>query len=372
MGAEAAPERVVDLRSDTLTRPTPQMRRAMAEAVVGDDVYGEDPTVAELEATVAAMAGKEAGLFVPSGTMGNQLALAAHCRRGVEVILAEGAHVYEYELGSMATISGLMPRLVPAPGGVPEPEAVRAAIHHSPHQAPTGLIALENTHNRAGGTVVPQAVTEAIGEVAREARLPYHLDGARAWNAAVALGLPLATVCAPFDSVSLCLSKGLAAPVGSVLVGSRTLIAEAHRYRKMLGGGMRQVGVLAAAGLVAVHHMVDRLAEDHRRARELAAALSDLPGVEVDQAAVQTNMVFLNVEGADAFVAALARHGLLANAMTAQRVRLVTHADVGDDDMRFAAEAVRRAARALATVDAAAPGPADEGRGAEVGAFPPR
>lgn len=348
MSTDPEAQRVVDLRSDTLTRPTPEMRMAMAEAVVGDDVYGEDPTVRELEATVAAMAGKEAGLFVPSGTMGNQLALAAHCRRGVEVILAEGAHIYEYELGSMATISGLMPRLVPAPRGVPEPEAVRAAIHHSPHQAPTGLIALENTHNRAGGTVVPQAVSEAIAEVAREAGLPYHLDGARAWNAAVALGLPLATVCAPFDSVSLCLSKGLAAPVGSVLVGSRPLIAEAHRYRKMLGGGMRQVGVLAAAGLVAVHRMVDRLAEDHRRARELAAALGGLPGVAVDLEAVQTNMVFLNVADADDFVASLARQGLLANAMTATRVRLVTHADIDDADMRLAAVAVRRAAEELA------------------------
>jgi threonine aldolase len=218
----------------------------------GDDVYGEDPTVARLEAVVAALAGKEAGLFVPSGTMGNQIALAAHTKRGVEVIAPVGAHVYEYELGSMAVLSGLMPRLVPAPGGVPDPADVRAAISPGRHQAPTGLIVLENTHNKAGGTVVPLAVARAVAEVARDAGVPLHLDGARAWNAAVALGVPLADVCAPFDTVSLCLSKGLAAPVGSVLVGTRRVMDEAHRYRKMFGGGMRQVGVLAAAGLVAV------------------------------------------------------------------------------------------------------------------------
>ena len=198
-----APARIVDLRSDTLTRPTAAMRRAMAEAEVGDDVYGEDPTVARLEAAVAQLAGKEAGLFVPSGTMGNQIALAAHTRRGVEVIAPVGAHVYEYELGSMAVLSGLMPRLVPAPGGVPDPADVRAAISPGHHQAPTGLIVLENTHNKAGGTVVPLDVAHGVAEVARVAGIPLHLDGARAWNAAVALGVPLADVCAPFDTVSL-------------------------------------------------------------------------------------------------------------------------------------------------------------------------
>jgi threonine aldolase len=340
-----APARIVDLRSDTLTRPTPAMRRAMAEAEVGDDVYGEDPTVARLEATVAEMAGKEAGLFVPSGTMGNQIALAAHTRRGVEVIAPVGAHVYEYELGSMAVLSGLMPRLVPAPGGVPDPAAVRAAISPGRHQAPTGLIVLENTHNKAGGTVVPLAVAREVAEVARVAGLPLHLDGARAWNAAVALGVPLAEVCAPFDSVSLCLSKGLAAPVGSVLVGTRRLVAEAHRYRKMFGGGMRQAGVLAAAGLVAVTAMVDRLADDHRRARRLAEALQGIDGVVVDLATVQTNMVYLGVRDARAFVPWLERAGLRANAMGANAVRLVTHADVDDDDIAFAAAVVRGVAR---------------------------
>jgi threonine aldolase len=332
----------LDLRSDTVTRPTEAMRRAMAEAEVGDDVYGEDPTVIALETTVAAMTGKEAALFVPTGTMGNQIALAAHTRRGVEVIAPVGAHIYEYELGSMAALSGLMPRLVPAPGGVPTPEAVRAAISPGRHQAPTGLIVLENTHNKAGGTVVPMAVAEAIAGVAREAGLPLHLDGARAWNAAVALGVSIGDLCAPFDSASLCLSKGLSAPVGSVLVGSRTLIAEAHRYRKMFGGGMRQAGVLAAAGLVAVTTMVDRLADDHRRARALGEMLREIPGVAL-MANVETNMVYLQVDDARALVPRLARAGVLANAMGAHAVRLVTHAHVGDDDLPRAVAAVAAA-----------------------------
>ncbi len=345
--SDRVPARRVDLRSDTVTRPTPAMRRAMSEAEVGDDVYGEDPTVARLEVLVAELAGKEAGLFVPSGTMGNQVALAAHTRRGVEVIAPEGAHVYEYELGSMAVLSGLIPRLVPAPGGVPDPADVRAAVSPGVHQAPTGLIVLENTHNRAGGTVVPPAVAWAVAEVARGAGVPLHLDGARAWNAAVALGVPLSELCAPFDSVSLCLSKGLCAPVGSVLVGPRALLAEAHRYRKMLGGGMRQVGVLAAAGLVAVTSMVDRLADDHRRARELAASVVGTDGIAIDLEAVQTNMVYLRVADARGLVAALEREGVRANAMGPTAVRLVTHADLDDDDVAFAAGAVRRAAARL-------------------------
>jgi threonine aldolase len=339
----AAP--LIDLRSDTVTRPTAAMRRAMAGAEVGDDVYGEDPTVNRLQELVAERAGFEAGLFVPSGTMGNQVALATHTQRGEEVIAPAGAHVYEYELGSLAVIAGVVPRLVPAALGVPEPEAVRAAVTRSRHQAPTGLITLENTHNRAGGTVVPLAVARAVGEVARDVGVPYHLDGARAWNAAVALGVPLAEVCRPFDSASLCLSKGLAAPVGSVLVGSRAFIDAAHRYRKLLGGGMRQAGVLAAAGIVAVETMVDRLADDHARARSLAQALADAAGVRVDLAAVQTNMVYLEVDAAADFVAAAAEAGVLANALGASTVRLVTHADVDDDAIETAAAALLQVAQ---------------------------
>ena len=338
------PASVIDLRSDTVTRPTPAMRRAMHDAEVGDDVYGEDPSVSRLEALVAERAGHEAGLFVPTGTMGNQLALAVHVARGSEVIVPAGAHVYEYELGAMAVIAGAVPRFVPAPGGVPRPADVRAAVTDSVHVAPSGLVVLENTHNRAGGTVVPLDVAREIGAVARAAGLPYHLDGARAWNAAVALGVPLAAVCDFFDSVSLCLSKGLGAPVGSVLVGSRAFVRAAHRYRKMLGGGMRQAGVLAAAGIVAVETMSERLGVDHARARLLAEGLARLPGVSVDLGTVQTNMVYADVRDAPAFAAALAVEGVLANALGPRSVRFVTHADLRDGEVERALE---RAARGL-------------------------
>jgi threonine aldolase len=320
------------------------MRRAMAEAVVGDDVYGEDPTVARLERLVAEAAGFEAALFMPSGTMANQAALAAHVERGTEVIVPAGAHVYEFELGAMAVIAGAVPRIVSAPRGVPDPDEVRRAIARSRHRAPTGAIVLENTHNRAGGTVVPLEVAAAIGAVANGARVPYHLDGARAWNAAAATGVPLAAVCAPFDSVSLCLSKGLGAPVGSVLAGSRAFIDAAHRYRKLLGGGMRQAGVLAAAGIVAVETMVDRLDDDHVRARALAEALHDVPGLRLDIGAVQTNMVYVGIEDAEAFVTALASAGVLANAMSHDTVRFVTHADLDDEAVAGAIDVIREMA----------------------------
>lgn len=339
---------VIDLRSDTVTRPTAAMRRAMADAEVGDDVYGEDPTVTRLEALVAERAGHEAALFVPSGTMGNQIALAVHAQRGSEAIVPEGAHVYEYELGAMAVIAGVVPRFVPAPGGVPAPADVRAAVTNSVHVAPSGVVVLENTHNRAGGTVVPLEVVEAVGAEARAAGLPYHLDGARAWNAAVALGVPLERVCAPFDSASLCLSKGLGAPVGSVWVGPRALRAQAHRYRKLLGGGMRQAGVLAAAALVAVETMVDRLVEDHERARVLAEGLARLPGVRVDLASVQTNMVYAGVADGPAMARALHDEGVLVNALGPRSVRLVTHADLRDGDVERALERCERALERLA------------------------
>ena len=322
----------------------------MATAEVGDDVYAEDPTVARLEALVAERAGFEAGLFVPSGTMGNQVALAVHAQRGSEVIVPEAAHVYEYELGGMAVIAGLVPRFVVAPGGVPRPEDVRAAVTRSIHVAPSGVVVLENTHNRAGGTVVPLDVAQAIGDVARAEGLPYHLDGARAWNAAAALGVPLADVCAPFDSASLCLSKGLGAPVGSVLVGSRAFVGRAHRYRKMLGGGMRQVGVLAAAGIVAVETMAGRLTEDHARARRLAEGLARLPGVTIDLARVQTNMVYAHVGDAAVFSDALRADGVLVNAIGSGSVRFVTHADLREGDVERALAAAERVASALAAV----------------------
>ncbi len=309
------------------------MRRAAAEAEVGDDVYAEDPTVNRLQAVLAERAGFEAGLLLPSGTMSNQVAIAVHTRRGEEVIIPEGAHVYEYELGSMAVISGALPRTVPAPLGVPEVENVRAAIHRSIHQAPTGLIVLENTHNKSGGTVVPLERVREVAQLAREEGLPLHLDGARGFNAVAALGTTLAEFCAPFDSVSLCLSKGLAAPVGTVLLGSRDFIREAHRYRKMLGGGMRQAGLVAAAGLVAVETMTDRLLEDHARAWRLAEGLAGLPGVSVDLAAVQTNMVYLNVADAGSFAERLEAAGVRVGALGPQTVRCVTHYGITDDDV---------------------------------------
>jgi threonine aldolase len=339
---------MIDLRSDTVTKPTPTMRRAMAEAEVGDDVYGEDPTVNRLQDMLAERAGFEAGLLMPTGSMSNQVALATHAGRGLEVIAPEGAHIYEYEIGAMSALSGLVPRLVRAPGGVPEVASVAAAIHRSVHQAPTGLIVLENTHNSAGGTVVPLKRAREIGDLARREGLPLHLDGARAFNAAAHLGVEIAEVCAPFDSASLCLSKGLAAPVGTVLVGSRDFIRAAHRYRKMMGGGMRQAGVLAAAGIVALETMVARLAEDHARARALAEGLSALPGLSADLQRVQTNMVYVEVRDAAGFAARLAEEGVLAGALAPTRVRLVTHYHITDEDVTATLKAAERASEAVA------------------------
>jgi threonine aldolase len=317
------------------------MRRAMAAAEVGDDVYGEDPTVLRLQGMLAEMAGFEAGLLLPTGTMSNLVALAAHAERGSEVILPEGGHVYEFELGGMAVVSGLIPRPVPAPLGVPRVADVQAAIGRSIHQAPTGLISLENTHNRAGGTVVPLERCRELVELASREGLPIHLDGARGFNAAAALGVSIAEVCRGFDSVSICLSKGLAAPAGTVLLGSRQLIARAHRYRKLLGGGMRQAGVLAAAGIVALEEMTGRLSEDHARARALAQGLGGLPGVEIDMAAVQTNMVYLRLADAAGLARELGEQGILCNALPGNAIRLVTHYEISDEDVERTVEVAR-------------------------------
>ena len=323
------------------------MRRAMAEATVGDDVYAEDPTVNRLQDLLAERAGLEAGLLMPSGTMSNQVAIAVHTARGSEVIVPEGAHVYEYELGSMAVISGVLPRTVPAPLGVPEVADIRAAVHRSIHQAPTGLIVLENTHNKAGGTVVPLARLQEISQLAGTEGLPLHLDGARGFNAVAALGTTLAELCAPFDSVSLCLSKGLAAPVGTVLLGSSAFIREAHRYRKMLGGGMRQAGGIAAAGILAVEEMSGRLVEDHARARQLARGLAELPSVSVDLASVQTNMVYLRVPEAAQFAEQLESFGIRAGALGPETVRFVTHYEISDDDISRTLSAAKQVLTAV-------------------------
>jgi threonine aldolase len=325
---------MIDLRSDTVTQPTPAMRKAMAEAVVADDVYGEDPTVNRLQAMLAEMTGFEAGLLMPSGSMSNQVALATHCGRGEEVIAPEGAHIYEYEIGALCTISGLVPRLVAAPAGLPEVSSIRAAIHRNIHQAPSGLIALENSHNRAGGTVVPIKRSQEIAKLARAEKLPFHLDGARAFNAATALGVSIQELCKPFDSVSICLSKGLAAPVGSVLLGSQDFIKRAHRYRKMFGGGMRQAGMIAAAGIVALETMTSRLGEDHQRAQALAEGLLKLPGIQLDLNTVQTNMVLFRVADAPTLVEQLKAKGVLCNAMGTTAIRLVTHYQISDKDIK--------------------------------------
>lgn len=332
----------IDLRSDTVTKPTPAMRKAMAEAEVGDDVYGEDPTVNRLQDLVAERTGFEAALFFPSGSQSNQAALAVHTKRGHEVVAPVGAHIYEYEIGAMAVVSGLVPRLVPAPLGVPSLEDIRAAIHFGIHQAPTGLISLENTHNKAGGTVVPLAHCWEVRKIADEFGLPFHLDGARGFNAAVALKMSLEEFCEPFDSVSLCLSKGLAAPVGTVLVGSKAFIKEAHRYRKMLGGGMRQAGILAAAGIVAVETMIDRLEQDHVKARFIAEEISKLPGISVNLQSVQTNMIYFNVANAAEFAALMKEQGVLCNALSGDAIRLVTHYEISNDDAQDAVNVIAR------------------------------
>jgi len=339
--------KLIDLRSDTVTKPTPEMRRAMYEAEVGDDVYGEDPTVNRLQERAAEMLGKEAALFVPTGTQGNQVAILTHTRRGQEVIVEAEAHVYIYEVGGIAALSGCQVKPVPGVNGAMDPAAVEAAIRaDNVHYPRTGLVCLENTHNRSGGCVLPPENVAAVAEVAHRHGIPVHLDGARIFNAAVALGRPVAELVAPVDSVMFCLSKGLAAPVGSLLVGSRDFIAEARRNRKLLGGGMRQAGVLAAAGLVALELMVDRLADDHANARRLAEGIANIPGLAVNMETVQTNMVAVEITDprwtAPALVQALRAEGVLCNDTGPRRIRLVTHKDVTAADVELALDAFAR------------------------------
>ncbi len=310
------------------------MRRAMAEAEVGDDVYGEDPTVKRLEAELAELFGFEAALFFPSGTMANQTALLLLAPRASEVLAPEGAHVFEFELAAPAMLSGVLVRSLPAPSGRPEPEAVAAAVHASVHQAPTAMLWLENTHNLAGGTVLDRDLTDRLLSVAREKGLKAHLDGARIWNAAVALSEKPATLARGFDTVMVSLSKGLGAPVGSALLTPRALSAEARRYRKVLGGGMRQAGVLAAAARVALWNWEETLARDHALARELAEGLKRL-GLEVDPPP-ETNMVYLRANDAPRFCQRLEQAGVRALPLGGERVRFVTHRDLPEDAARLA------------------------------------
>ena len=342
---------MIDLRSDTVTRPTAAMRRAMADAEVGDDVYREDPTVALLEQRTAELVGKPAALFVPSGTMANQVALLCHTRPGDEVITGEGSHCAYYESGAGAAWSGVQFEQV-GRGGLFSAAELEAAIKPRAYYCPnTSLVVVENTHNRAGGRVFPVAEVEAIVAVARREGLKLHLDGARLWNAATALGRPPAELCAGFDSVSVCFSKGLGAPVGSALCGDAATISAALRFRKMLGGGMRQAGILAAGALHALDHHRERLAEDHANARRLQEALAELAGVSVG--VVETNIVNVDLPcAADRVVERAAQRQVLISAVGPRRLRLVTHLDVAGAAFEQALEAIVAAHReALADGD---------------------
>ena len=321
----------IDLRSDTVTRPTPAMRAAMAAAEVGDDVYGEDPTVNQLEARAAEIFGREAALFVPTGTMGNQIAVRMHTEHGQEVICESRGHLVDWEMAMVSAFSGCQLRTVYADRGVLTWPLIQKVISRGLHfRSRTGLISLENTHNMAGGTVMPPEIAEEIWNGAADAGLPVHLDGARVFNAATALNIPVDQLTSGFSSVMFCLSKGLCAPVGSMLVSSRRNIERARNFRKGLGGGMRQAGILAAAGLVALNEMTGRLQEDHDNAKFLAGALSELPQLELDLALVQTNIVIFSLRGGDAhaLVRALASRGVLAGTVGDHSIRLVTHHDV--------------------------------------------
>jgi threonine aldolase len=330
----------IDLRSDTVTRPSDAMRAAMASAEVGDDVYGEDPTVNRLEARAAEIFGREAAIFVPTGSMGNQIAIKLHTQPGQEVICEARAHIFDWEMAMVSAFSGCQLRTVAGDRGVLTWDQIRTAL--SPkiyYRQQTGLIALENSHNMAGGTVTSPDVYEEIWNGARDAGIPVHLDGARVFNAAAALNIPVADLTCGFSSVMFCLSKGLGAPVGSMLVGSRKFIERARSVRKMLGGGMRQAGILAAAGLIALEEMPQRLHEDHANARLLAEGVAALPKVEIDLATVQTNIVIFKVSGVSdvgPVLAKLKKRGVVAGTAAGDQIRFVTHLDVDRADCEAA------------------------------------
>jgi threonine aldolase len=330
---DRAPGAVVDLRSDTVTRPTPAMRAAIAAADVGDDVFGEDPTVAALEQRVAALLGHEAALFTPTGSLANMLGVRVLVEPGTELLCDAMAHVVRAELGAHAALGGVSTRTWQAPGGLLDPAQPLAMMvpDGGPYGVSTAAVAVENTHNFGGGTVQPLEALQALREGTAEAGVAVHLDGARLWNAAVATGTPLDAYGRCADTVSVCLSKGLGAPVGSLLAGSAARVARARVWRKRYGGGMRQVGVLAAAGLHALEHHVDRLADDHARARRVAAACARARPGCVDPRAVATNIVVLDVPGAPALAAEATRRGVAVLALGPRALRLVTHLDVDDD-----------------------------------------
>lgn len=338
-------DKMIDLRSDTVTKPSPAMRRAMAEAEVGDDVYLEDPTVNRLQARAAEIFGREAGLFVPSGSMGNLTCIMAQTSRGQEVICESAGHIYNYEMASMCALGGVLPRVVPAADGILNWNKIAPAIREKAYYRPqTALISLENSHNMAGGTVYPVEIANEICDRAHEAGISVHLDGARVFNAAVYLRRDVAEITSKFDSVQFCLSKGLGAPVGSMIVGAKDFIERCRVIRKMLGGGMRQVGVLAGAGLVALEEGPKLLAEDHDNAQLLAQGLARIPGIQIDPTKVQTNIVIFDVGGtrfsAAQFVKKLDQRQVLTGAVDGTRIRTVTHRDVSRADCEQAVRVI--------------------------------
>jgi len=332
----------VDLRSDTVTQPTQEMRKAMAEAKVGDDVYGEDPTINQLEALSAEMLGKEAGLFVPSGTMGNLAAVLAHCGRGDEVILGHLSHSFLYEAGGISALGGVHPRTIQnQDDGTLSLEDIEGAIRpDNPHFPISRLVILENTHNRTGGSTLSREYTRNVGEITKCSNLALHIDGARIFNAAAALGVPARELVEPADSITFCLSKALCAPVGSVLCGSEEFIQKARRARKQLGGGMRQAGVLAAAGIVALENMIQRLGEDHQRAKKLAEGLRGLAGFVVEKDPPPSNMVYLALGAGFPLTAyevadRLREKSILVGSVSERRIRMVLHYWIRDEDIEF-------------------------------------
>jgi threonine aldolase len=346
----------IDLRSDTVTRPTPAMRAAMAEADVGDDVFGEDPTVRRLEARVAEMLGKEAALYVPSGTMGNQLGLRVHCQAGDEFLCETNCHILYYEQGAYAQFFGIAAQPIEGDHGVLQVEQLMGRIRplNNDHCVRTRLVCLENTHNRGAGRVQPyDSVVEICGWAADNG-LARHLDGARLFNAVVATGISAADWAGHFDTISVCFSKGLGAPVGSALVGPGDLIRQARRHRKALGGGMRQAGIIAAGALYALEHNIDRLDEDHQNARLLAEAIRNTPGLKLDPEIVDTNIVIFEVDvelgTAAAFCARLRDEGVLMNANAPQRIRAVTHLDVSREQVNHAADVLQETAAAVQSI----------------------
>jgi threonine aldolase len=348
---------VIDLRSDTVTRPTPDMRAAIQAAEVGDDVFDEDPTVNRLQERVAGLLGKEAALFVPSGTMSNQICVKVHTQPGDELLCEASCHIYNFEAGGPAVLSGVTCRTVEGDHGILDVSQLEDKVRpDNEHLVRTRLVCLENTHNRGGGRVYPLEKIQAISGWARQNGLRMHLDGARLWNAVVASGIPAAEWAANFDSVSVCFSKGLGAPIGSALCGTRDFIARARRVRKLLGGGMRQAGVAAAAALYAVEHHVERLAEDHRNARVLARAVADTPGLRLDPPEVETNLVWFKVDPelgtAKDVAAALKQRGVRVHSAGPHTLRACAHLDVSAAQAERAAEVIRQTVPALTPVRA--------------------